>query len=107
MTTTVRVEARAWGATVETNGETIELGPHADRTFHIAEGESQSFTVTHGERPADAAPATEAEGSPPSPATSDSNESGADETARTTSQAVEPPTQRERGRGPRGAGATE
>jgi hypothetical protein len=55
MTTTVRVQARAWGAKVETNGETIEMGAHQERTFHIDEGQSQSFTVTHGEAPVDRA----------------------------------------------------
>lgn len=53
MTTTVRVQARAWGATVETNGETIELGANQERAFHVDEGQSQSFTVTHGTEPQD------------------------------------------------------
>lgn len=50
MTVTVRVMARALGAVVETNGETIELAPHQDRDFHIEE--SQDFSVrqpTHGQ----------------------------------------------------------
>lgn len=55
MTTTVRVQARAWGATVETNGETIELGANQERAFHVDEGQSQSFTVTHGTEPQDRA----------------------------------------------------
>lgn len=45
MTTTVTVHARAHGATVETNGEKIEVTPNSERQFHIEEG-SQSFTVT-------------------------------------------------------------
>jgi hypothetical protein len=45
MTTTVTVKARAHGAVVETNGETTNIGPNREQTFHIAEG-SQSFNVT-------------------------------------------------------------
>lgn len=54
MTTTVTVKARAHGATVETNGETVEVAPNTQRDFHISEG-SQSFSVT---QPAEA-PASE------------------------------------------------
>jgi len=89
MTTTVNVRARAWGASVETNGETVELGPHQDHSFHIQEGESATFTVKHGEKPveeaepeatsavSDAAPLAQ----PPV-----GNETGADETAMSTDQ---------------------
>jgi hypothetical protein len=45
MTTTVTVKARAHGAVVETNGETIDVSPNSERDFHIEEG-SQSFSVT-------------------------------------------------------------
>jgi hypothetical protein len=93
MTTSVRVSARARGARVETNGETVDLGPHENREFHIAEG-SQSFTVTEftaeeahqreqEARGSDEQPADQQQPSEPaSPPTG--NESGADETAATT-----------------------
>lgn len=103
MTTTVRVQSRAWGAKVETNGETIELGAHEDRAFHIPEGESQTFTVTHGEQPQDRA-AQLADEEVPGRAQNDElvsppsgNETGADETA----QSTDAPT-----RGRRGSQAT-
>lgn len=106
MTTTVRVQSRAWGAKVETNGETIELGAHEDRAFHIPEGESQTFTVTHGEQPQDRAAQLADEEVPGraqndelvTPATPPTdNETGADETAQSTDT---PP------RGRRGSQAT-
>ena len=55
MTTTVKVSARAWGATVTISSEgssadVIELGANEDRTFHIEPG--QSLTVDHGKEPA-------------------------------------------------------
>ena len=91
MTTTVRVQARAWGARVETNGETIELGAHQDRSFQIEEG-SQSFTVTQNEAPASestdstsdrsSAPASSRATASETPPTG--NESGASETTATT-----------------------
>ena len=55
MTTTVKVQARAWGAKVEVNGDTIELGAHQDHAFQVGEGESLTLTVTHGEAPQDRA----------------------------------------------------
>jgi hypothetical protein len=55
MTTTVTVKARAHGAVVETNGETIQVSPGQERQFHIEEG-TQSFSVTQpAEAPADRA----------------------------------------------------
>lgn len=100
MTTTVNVRARAWGARVEVQGQDpVELGAHQERQFHIAEGESLSFTVTHGEAPAeDAQPSDD---TVPGQAENDrlvppvggrgqrarppvGNESGATETAQTT-----------------------
>lgn len=54
MTTTVTVKARAHGAVVETDGETIEISPNSERQFHIEEG-FQTFSVT---QPAEA-PAVE------------------------------------------------
>lgn len=55
MTTTVTVKARAHGAVVETNGETIQVSPGQERQFHIEEG-TQSFSVTQSaEAPADRA----------------------------------------------------
>lgn len=44
MTTTVTVKARAHGAVVETDGETLEISPNSERQFHIEEG-SQTFSV--------------------------------------------------------------
>lgn len=55
MTTTVRVQARAWGASVETNGETVQLRANEDRVFQVQEGETQTFTVSHGAEPQDRA----------------------------------------------------
>lgn len=105
MTTTVRVQARAWGAKVEADGETVELGAHQDRAFQIEEGETKTFTVTHGEKPIDRA-AELADEEVPGRRQNDellgqSNESGATETARDTSGAVEPPPSQQRGRGSR------
>jgi hypothetical protein len=110
MTTTVRVQARAWGATVQVNDETIELGAHQDRAFHIEEGQSLSLTVTHGEKPIDRA-AELADEEVPGRAQNDqllgqgeqtaTNETGATETARDTDGALEPPSQPQRGRGSR------
>jgi hypothetical protein len=54
MTTTVTVKARAHGATVEVDGETTEVAPNREHSFHIAEG-TKSFSVT---QPAEA-PASE------------------------------------------------
>jgi len=51
MTTSVTVKARAWGAKVTKGDETHELDANEDRTFHL--GETESLTVTHGEKPAD------------------------------------------------------
>jgi hypothetical protein len=100
MTTTVTVKARAHGAVVETNGETIEVSPGQERQFHIEEG-SQSFNVTQpAEAPADRA-AELADEEVPGRAQNDEllgqgagrsrakpptgNQTGADETAQTTS----------------------
>lgn len=106
MTTTVRVQARAWGARVEREGqEPVELEAHQDMAFHVEEGESATFTVTQGDAPADRAnemldeevpgrtqndellghggSGKTARGSRAAPATG--NQSGADETAQTTS----------------------
>lgn len=89
MTTTVRVQAHAWGATVETNGETHEVGGGQERSFMIPEGQSQSFTVTHGEAPvttgeesAQTEEVIERRSPPATPPTG--NQSGATETAATT-----------------------
>jgi hypothetical protein len=91
MTTTVRVQARAWGAKIETNGETIELGAHQDRAFHIDEGQSQTFTVTHGEQTQDRAAQLGEEEVPGRRQNDDlvkttptGNESGADETGQSS-----------------------
>lgn len=96
MTTTVTVRARAHGAVVETNGETIQVSPGQERQFHIEEG-TQQFSVTQpAEAPADRAAQLADEevpgarqndellgqGQPASPPTG--NETGADETAQTT-----------------------
>lgn len=90
MTTTVNVRARAWGARVEVQGqEPVELGAHQERQFHIGEGESLSFTVTHGEQPA-SENAQPSDDTVPGQAENDrllgrgSNESGATETSQTT-----------------------
>lgn len=89
MTTTIRVQARAWGAKVEVDGETIEVGPHGDHNIHIPEGESRTITVTHGEKPAENPVPFQGE-EVPGRAENDrlvppvGNESGATETAQTT-----------------------
>jgi hypothetical protein len=62
MTTSVVVKARAWGATVAVSSEgaqtqTLELGPHEDRTFQVEPGESFNFQVSHGTEPKEAASA--------------------------------------------------
>lgn len=54
MSTTVKVSARAWGATVTissegASAEVVQLDTHEDRTFHIEPG--QSLTVDHGKEP--------------------------------------------------------
>jgi hypothetical protein len=88
MTTTVRVQARAWGARVEVNGETTEVGANQEHNIHIPEGESVTLTVTHGERPAENAEPFAGE-EVPGRAENDrlvppvGNESGATETAQT------------------------
>lgn len=58
MTTSVVVKARAWGATVVTrtategqeghniDEQTVELGAHEDRTFHIPSGGKMTFEVS-------------------------------------------------------------
>jgi hypothetical protein len=97
MTTTVIVKARAHGALVETNGETTEISPNSERSFHIDEG-SQDFKVT---QPAEAPFIDESTGSTDSTEVSGreqndellgrgrrskpptGNETGADETAQT------------------------
>jgi hypothetical protein len=102
MTTTVTVKARAHGAVVETDGETINVSPNSERQFHIEEG-SQSFSVTQpAEAPAEEENPTPFEGEEvPGRAQNDElvqpvggkkaktsstvgNETGADETAQTT-----------------------
>lgn len=108
MTTTVRVQARAWGATVVTSRategeeghnvaeETVELGAHQDRNFQVEEGETITFRVTHGEQPQDRANELMDE-EVPGRAQNDrlhppvGNESGATETAQTTDGAGEQP----------------
>jgi hypothetical protein len=101
MTTTVTVKARAHGAVVETNGETIEVSPGQERQFHIEEG-SQSFNVTQPAEPIQQDRAAElADEEVPGRAQNDEllgqgagrsrakpptgNQTGADETAQTTS----------------------
>lgn len=121
MTTTVRVQARAWGATVvasrATEGEvghnvqdeTTEIGPNQEQSFHIGEGETVTFRVTHGERPAENPVPFEGE-EVPGRAENDrlvppvGNESGATETAQTTDTPGEQPTSVPP-RGRRGGGA--
>lgn len=89
MTTTVRVQARAWGARVEVDGETTEVGPNREHSIHIEEGESRTITVTHGEQPAENPVPFEGE-EVPGRAGNDrlvsptGNESGATETSQTT-----------------------
>lgn len=110
MTTTVNVRARAWGARVEVQGqEAVELGAHQERQFHIGEGESLSFTVTHGEQPV-SENAQPSDDTVPGQAENDrllgrgTNESGATETAQTTDGAGEQPSSvPPRGRGSRPA----
>lgn len=51
MTTTVVVKARAWGATVvaktdDNEAETLELGSHEDRSFHIQSGSKMTIEVS-------------------------------------------------------------
>lgn len=108
MTTTVRVQARAWGARVEVNGETTEVGPNTERSFHIAEGDSQTFTVTHGEEPAHNPEPLEGEEVPGRRQNDEllgNNQSGATETAQTTDTADEQPVATSgRGRRDRGLG---
>jgi len=91
MTTTVTVRARAWGARVEVQGqEPLELGAHQDHNVHIAEGESATITVTHGEKPVDRAAQLQDEEVPGRRQNDEllgagtTNESGADETAQST-----------------------
>lgn len=108
MTTTVRVQARAWGASVvvsrATEGqeghnvedETADIGANQERAFHIQEGETVSFRVTHGEKPAENPVPFEGE-EVPGRAENDrlvpptGNESGATETAQTTDTPDEQP----------------
>lgn len=87
MTTTVNVRARAWGARVEVQGqEPVDVGPNSEHQVHIAEGESVTLTVTHGEKPAENPTPFEGE-EVPGRAENDrlvppvGNESGATETA--------------------------
>lgn len=119
MTTTVRVQARAWGATVvasrATEGEqghnvdeeTTEIPGNQERSFHIAEGETLTLRVTHGEQPAENAEPFAGE-EVPGRAENDrlvppvGNESGADETAQTTDTPDEQPVATS-GRGRRGS----
>ena len=88
MTTTVTVRARAWGARVEVDGETTEVGANQEHNIHIQEGESRTITVTHGEQPATRADELMNE-EVPGRAENDrlvppvGNESGATETAQT------------------------
>lgn len=93
MTTTITVKARAWGAKVEVNGNTQELGPNEEHSFHVSEGEEATFKVTHGEQPKNDAQPVDTD-NVPGRAENDAllrktpdnskNETGADETAQTT-----------------------
>jgi hypothetical protein len=58
MTTSVTIKARAWGATVALEGadrtsEEHTLEGFQEKIFHIEPGETVTFTVTHGEEPAE------------------------------------------------------
>lgn len=108
MTTTVNVRARAWGARVEVDGQTTEVGPNQEHNIHIQEGESLTVTVTHGEKPVENQEPFQGE-EVPGRAENDrlhppvgTNESGATETAQTTDTPGEQPASvPPRGRGSR------
>lgn len=51
MTTTVTVQARAWGAKVTTGSTTMDVEPNTEQQFHLEENDS--LTVTQGDEPKD------------------------------------------------------